>query len=68
MPDATDSELLRDYSQRNSEQAFASLVERHINLVYSAAMRHVGISAHAEEIAQAVFVILARKSKTTRDH
>src|SRR5579864_2764676 len=64
MPDVTDSDLLRDYTQRGSEPAFAALVERHLNLVYSAALRHVGIPAQAEEIAQAVFVILARKAAT----
>jgi len=62
MPDASDIELLRDYDRQGSEAAFAELVRRHINLVYSVALRHVGIAAHAEEITQAVFVILARKA------
>ena len=61
----TDMELLQDYRQ-GSEDAFAELVQRHINLVYSTALRHAGIPAHAEEIAQAVFVILARKAAALR--
>ena len=60
-------ELLREYARQNSEAAFAELVCRHINLVYSAALRHVGIAAQAEEITQAVFVILARKSASLRE-
>jgi len=66
MHDASDMELLRDYHRRGSEAAFAALVQRHINLVYSVALRHVGIAAHAEEITQAVFIILARKSAGLR--
>ena len=66
MHDASDMDLLRDYDRQGSEAAFAGLVQRHINLVYSVALRHVGIAAHAEEITQAVFIILARKAAGLR--
>jgi RNA polymerase sigma factor (sigma-70 family) len=66
MHDVSDMKLLRDYDRHGSEDAFAELVRRHINLVYSAALRHVGIAAHAEEITQAVFVILVRKAGSLR--
>jgi RNA polymerase sigma factor (sigma-70 family) len=68
MPDVNDMDLVRDYARRNSESAFAELVQRHIALVYSAAFRHTGNSAHAEEITQAVFVILARKAASLREN
>ena len=66
MPDVNDMELLLAYVRQNSQDAFAELVRRHINLVYSAALRQVGIAAQAEEIVQAVFVILARKAARLR--
>ena len=56
--------LVREYAQSNSEQAFATLASRHINLVYSVALRQVGDSHLAEEIAQGVFIILAKKAKS----
>ncbi len=57
-----DMQLLQEYARGNSEEAFETLVSRHINLVYSAALRRVGNPHQAEEITQAVFVILARKA------
>jgi uncharacterized protein (TIGR03435 family) len=61
-----DMELLNDYAAQNSEAAFAKIVARHLNLVYSVALRHVGNPHEAEEITQAVFVILARKAGALR--
>jgi RNA polymerase sigma factor (sigma-70 family) len=61
MPDVNDSDLMRQYADGNSESAFAELVRRHINFVYSVALRHVGNSPDAQDITQAVFIILARK-------
>jgi RNA polymerase sigma factor (sigma-70 family) len=66
MADVNDMELLRDYSDCNSESAFAELVCRYINLVYSAALRFVDNSADAEDVTQAVFVILTRKAAGLR--
>lgn len=58
-----DFELLRRYAEDRSEAAFAELVKRYVDFVYSAAFRQVGGDAHlAEDVAQSVFVDLARKA------
>ena len=64
--DTNDIELLRRYATDGSDDAFAALVRRHVNLVYSVALRHVGNPSQAEEITQVVFIVLARKARTLR--
>src|SRR4051794_10828463 len=61
-----DSALLRRYIENSSDEAFAEVVSQHINLVYSVALRQVGNPHHAEEITQAVFIILAKKAAQLR--
>ncbi len=63
MQELDDIALLRQYTEQNSEKAFAALVTRHINKVYSVALRHSRNPHQAEEITQSVFVLLAKKSR-----
>jgi len=56
----TDLELLARYTRQHAEDAFAEIVRRHLGLVYSAAIRQVRSPQLAEEVAQSVFVDLAR--------
>lgn len=59
-----DSALLHAYAQTHAEDAFAELVRRHVDLVYSVALRQVGGDAHlAHDVAQTVFTALARKAR-----
>ncbi len=58
-----DNELLRQYVDAGSGEAFANLVTRHVDKVYSVALRHTRNPHQAEEITQAVFVLLAMKAR-----
>ena len=62
MPDAPDMELVREFARDQSEAAFAELVRRHIALVYSVARRCTGHDGDAQDVTQAVFIVLARKA------
>ena len=66
MQESVDMELLQQYVRWNSEEAFATLVARHVNMVYSVALRKTGRPDAAEEITQAVFIILANKACAVR--
>jgi RNA polymerase sigma factor (sigma-70 family) len=62
-----DMELLSRYAEDQSQSAFAELVKRHIDLVYSIAMRRVGGNhALAQDVAQSVFADLAKKASKLR--
>jgi len=58
----TDLDLLNRYTRQHAEDAFAELVRRHLNLVYSVALRQVRSPQLAEEVAQSTFTDLARNT------
>lgn len=64
-----DTELLRRYAEEGSQAAFAELVQRQVNLVYTAALRQVHGDAHlAADATQLVFTDLARKARALTGH
>jgi RNA polymerase sigma factor (sigma-70 family) len=63
-----DNELLQKYVKEGSNAAFTELVQRHLALVYSTALRQLGGDAHlAQDVAQTVFTALARKAGSLSD-
>lgn len=64
-----DSELLGRFARASDEAAFAEVVRRYVDLVYSAALRQTGGDRHlAEDITQQVFITLARKVASLTQH
>jgi DNA-directed RNA polymerase specialized sigma24 family protein len=63
---ADDFELLGRFARARDEPAYAEVVRRHLNLVYSSAVRRACDRHLAEDVTQAVFVILAKKAKSVR--
>ena len=59
-----DATLLRLYSRTGSDEAFTAVVNRHVDLVYGAALRRTGGDPHrATEVAQHVFTAMARRAE-----
>src|ERR1051325_375673 len=63
MTNLSDQQLLSCYCEERSEGAFAELVHRHIDVVYSSALRMVRDPHLAEDVTQAVFAALARQAR-----
>ena len=64
-----DATLLRRYADDRSEAAFAEVVKRHLDLVYSAALRRTGGDTHrAADVVQQVFGALARDARRLSRH
>jgi RNA polymerase sigma factor (sigma-70 family) len=59
--------LIDDYC-RGAEAAFAMLVRRHVDLVYAAALRHTRDPGLADDVTQAVFIVLTKKVRRLRRH
>src|SRR2546422_11443924 len=63
MQPKSDAELLCEYAEHGAESAYAEIVARHTNLVYSTALRQVDSADIAAEVAQSVFIGLARGAR-----
>jgi RNA polymerase sigma factor (sigma-70 family) len=63
MPHTEDMQLLQDFVARDSQEAFETLLNRHVNLVYSTALRLVRDPMLASEVTQTTFIILAKKAR-----
>jgi RNA polymerase sigma factor (sigma-70 family) len=65
--DQTDAQLLHAYVEHRSDPAFAELVHRHVDIVYSAAVRMVCDSHLAQDVTQGVFLALASSAAQLTD-
>lgn len=61
-----DHELLHQYARERSEPAFTELVRRHVDWVFNVCRRQVGDATLAQDVTQAVFIVLARKAASIK--
>jgi RNA polymerase sigma factor (sigma-70 family) len=64
----SDRELLGEYLRTGAEAAFRELVNRHVRMVQGTAVRVTGMPDAAPEIAQEVFITLAKKAPWLTGH
>lgn len=65
----TDQSLLRQFVENGDQAALAEFVHQHMDLVYSAALRRTQGDAHAAaDVAQLVFIQLARHARRLASH
>jgi type II secretion system protein G len=60
----TDHDLLHQYLNDHSQEAFAQLADRHVHWLYSTAVRLVHDAALAQDVTQAVFLVLVQKARS----
>src|ERR1017187_5422351 len=68
MQETEDIALLKQFVENSSEPAFAEMVSRHVNLVYSTALPRIGNFLPAQEISEEEFIILAKKANKLPQH
>src|SRR4051812_26771743 len=62
---STDDGLLAEYARSRSSDAFGQLVTRYVGMVHAAALRQTVGDAHlAEDVTQAVFIILSERARS----
>ena len=59
-----DWQLLQEWVEHGSESAFAQLVDRHIDFVHNCSRWQVGDPTLAQDVTQAVFLLLSRKASS----
>lgn len=65
----TDADLLGRFIEVRDQQAFSYLAQRHLDFVYTVALRRVGGDHHlASDVCQEVFSALANKARAARRH
>ena len=64
----SDQQLLLEYTERRSEDAFGEVVRRHVNVVYSAARRMLSDPSLAQDVTQQVFLALAADAQKLSRH
>src|SRR6187431_1391392 len=68
IPEFDDRTLLRAWSRAHDEAAFTRFVQRHLGMVQGAALRKTARPDLAEEVAQAVFALAARRAAALAEH